>query len=323
MKTLLLTFGCSWTYGVGVGYTPGMSENDYIQIGWDVNICNKLSWRGLLSDKYNLFNKNFAAGASSNQKQERLATQYFTSDVFREDQNTFDKIILLWGITSTARNEMFSLQENKLHNFILNDGSALSKSLLKLSYEHDFEVWDLARKMRFWNLLFASLNIKNLWFDTFNHHEYNKDSWFETPSPHGYNIIKPGENVEDIYNQVKGADWPDWQSFCKGTGTIDKDLYKEIMDRNTWPFWKYRQEPIHNLLFEDRNPRDLMSLLCIKNGFDSVDQKYHASSGEIDTNRVEYLVKKDILNPISLHPTKQGHVQISDILAESIETLLS
>jgi hypothetical protein len=168
----LLTFGCSWTYGVGAGYESGMSKHEYSQIAWDPNICNKLSWRGLVSDKYDVFNRNFAAGGSSNQKQERLAMQYVTSVNFQDDQNTFDKIILLWGITSTARNEMFSLQKNKPDNIHLNDKTELSKSLLKFSYNHDFEVWLLAQKMRFWNLLFSGLNIKNLWFDTFNHHDY-------------------------------------------------------------------------------------------------------------------------------------------------------
>jgi len=312
MKTLLVTFGCSWTYGVGAGYKPGMTENEYRQTAWDSTICDKLSWRGLLSDRYKLFNRNFALGGSSNRAQERLARQYITSYTFQEDQKTFDKIIILWGITSTTRNEMFSLQKNKLDSFFLTDGTDLSKSLLKLSYNHDFEVWDLAQKMRFWNLLFTGLNIKNLWFDTFNHHDYN--------------ITQPGlDNVEDVYDQVKGPSWPSWQSFCEGSDKIDNEILKEIMDTNLWPFWNYRRQSMDdlNLLFADQNPRDLMSLLCIKNGFENIDQNYHVSGWRADTNRVDYLVKKGILNPLSLHPTKQGHVQISNIIADSIESLLS
>ena len=315
MKTLLLTFGCSWTYGVGVGYESGMSIDEYSLIGWDPNICNKLSWRGLISDKYDVFNRNFAVGGSSNQTQERLAMQYVTSYTFQQDQKTFDKIILLWGITSTARSEMFNLQKNKLDSFFLSNGTELSKSLLKLSYNHDFEVWFLSQKMRFWNLLFASLKIKNLWFDTFNHHDYT--------------ITQPGlDNVEYLYKKVKEPNWPSWQSFCEESDKIDNEILKEIMDTNRWPFWRYRRQSMDNLnlLFADQNPRDLMSLLCVKNGFDTVDQKYHTSSWQLgtkeDTNRVDYLVKKGILNPISFHPTKQGHVQISDILTNSVESLL-
>lgn len=316
MKTLLLTFGCSWTYGVGAGYEPGMSKNEYEQMAWDLNICNKLSWRGLISDKYNVFNRNFALGGSSNQAQERLAMQYVTSCTFQEDQNTFDKIVLLWGITSTSRNEMFSLQENKLEGFLPSAETKLSKFWLKLSYNHDFEVWVLAQKMRFWNLLFTGLNIKNLWFDTFNHHDYA--------------IAQPGlDSVEDayqqLYQQVKRPNWPSWQSFCEGSNNIDKEIYKEIIDTNLWPSWKYRRQSTHdlNLMFADQNPRDLMSLLCVKNGFNITDQQYHTSDWILDSNRVDYLVKNGILNPISFHPTKQGHVQISDIITDSVESLLS
>jgi len=310
-KVLLLTFGCSWTYGVGVGYEAGMSADEYKQIAWNPNINKKLSWRGLISDRYNLFNRNFSLGGQSNQAQERLARQYFTSDTFEQDQTTFDKIILLWGITSTARNEMFSLQKNKLHNFFLTDDTDLSKSLVKLSYNHDFEVWDLAQKMRFWNLFFAGANIKNLWFDTFNHHDYA--------------VVQPGmDNAEDLYKQVGGPSWPSWQSFCQGRDTIDPEILKEITDSNLWPFWKYRQQSADslNLMFADQNPRDLMSLLCIKNGFENIDQKYHVSGWQADTNRVDCLVNKGILNPISLHPTQQGHVQITDIITDSVESLL-
>jgi hypothetical protein len=320
-NVLLLTFGCSWTAGVGVGYEDGMSENEYREIAWNSDVNNKLSWRGLLSDRYNLFNRNFSFGGSSNQGQERIARQYFTSHAFQEDQNTFDKIILLWGITSTARNEMFILQTNKLDNFFLTNESELSKSLLKFSYNHDFEVWDLAQKMRLWNLFFTGINIKNCWFDTFNHHNYN----VEYPGT-SKSITQPGiNNVKDLYQQVGGHRWPSWESFCKGQDTIDNEILKEITDSTAWAFWRYRQQSTDrlNLLFADQTPRDLMSLLCIKNGFENIDQNYHVSNWHSDTNRIDCLVKKGILNPISMHPTKQGHLQISDIMADSIESLLS
>jgi hypothetical protein len=321
MKTLLLTFGCSWTYGVGVGYQSGMSKDEYDLMAWDPNICNKLSWRGVISDKYDLFNRNFAAAGSSNQKQDRLAMQYVTSVNFQDDQNTFDKIILLWGITSTARNEMFSLEKNKLDNFLLNDPSMLAKSLLKFSYNHDFEVWLLARKIRFWNLLFSKLNIKNLWFDTFNHHDYN----IVEPV---LDYIEDTYDAEESYNQVKGNDWPSWQSFCHGSDKIDDEILKEIMEDDRWSFWRHRRQydhcrqPILNLIYADQNPRDLMSLLCVKNGFDNIDQQYHRSDWSNDTNRVEYLEGKSILNPLTKHPTKLGQEQIADILSEHIEKLL-
>jgi hypothetical protein len=162
-----------------------------------------------------------------------------------------------------------------------------------------------------WNLFFAGLNIKNLWFDTFNHHDYT--------------VAQPGmDDTEDLYKQVGGLNWPSWQSFCQGSDIIDPEILKEITDSNRWPFWKYRQQSSQglNLMFADQNPRDFMSLLCIKNGFENIDQKYHVSGWQADTNRVDCLVNQGILNPISLHPTKQGHVQITDIMTDSVASLL-
>jgi hypothetical protein len=308
---LLVTFGCSWTFGVGVGWTSGITKDQFKKIAWDVHICEKYSWRGILSDRYNLVNKNFACGGSSNQMQERLAMQYFTSEQFQKDRTNFNQIIVLWGITSTARTEMFDTQKNKLENFSLTHGTELSKSLLKYSYNHDYEVWLLSQKMRFWNLLFKNLNIKNFWFDTFNHHDYS--------------ISQPGlENLEKTYQEVAGPDWPSWEMWCKGTVDIPKKIYQEITNIKRWNFWKYCPQPTHdlNLMFVDKNPRDLLSLLSLKNGCQVVDNNYHYSNWDIDTNRIDYLVKQEILNPISFHPTDQGHVQISEILSDPMESLL-
>jgi hypothetical protein len=270
----------------------------------------------MLSKKYNLINRNFSVGGSSNQKQERLAMQYFSSELFKKDQNIFDQIIVLWGITSTNRNEMFMLEKNNLDNFFLTDGTVLSKNLLKLCYSHDFEVWFLAQKMNFWNFLLKNLNIKNLWFDTFNHHDYS--------------VMHSGyETMETKYNEFAGDDWPEWKLFCTDPTSITnipKKIYEEIVDVQRWDFWQYRIPSIQdlNLLFADRNPRDLLSLLSIVNldEFQSCDNNYHYSDWKIDTNRVDYLVDKDILNPYSFHPTKQGHLQISNILSSSLESLL-
>ena len=169
MKSLLVTFGCSWTFGVGAGYRPGMSDDEYKNIAWDTNLANKLSYRGVLSSELDLTNISFAAGGSSNQKQFRLAKTFFPTANLKEYTN----VIVLWAITSTARNELYSLEQNKLVNFKYEqDDLKLTKALVKWSYNHDHEVAQLATEMLFWNDYFKAKNIKNLWLDTFNHHNY-------------------------------------------------------------------------------------------------------------------------------------------------------
>ena len=310
MKTLLVTFGCSWTFGVGVGYVQGMSHDEYIKIAWDHKRCGEFSFRGLLSKKYNLTNKNFAEGASSNQRQFRYAREFFCSQQIKQLKNDFDKIIVLWGITSTARNEMWSLEKGELVNlFYGRPDLKLVKNLIKFSYNHDHEVRLLKTEMDHWNAFFKSLDIDNLWFDTFNHHNYN--------------LL--GIEFKQTYETVKGPDWPSWEDFFQkqfDTLDIDQKIQDEITDIDRrWP-WSKIICPVENLMFSRENPRDLLSKLAIQNGCQNLDDYYHESNWKIDSNRIEYLINKSLLTPYSKHPTDQGHAQIADIMSLYIEKLL-
>lgn len=169
MKSLLVTFGCSWTFGVGAGYQQGMSNLEYKNIAWDHELSGRLSFRGILSEQLGLDNINFAQGGSSNQKQFRLAKNFFPTAKLHDYSN----VIVLWAITSTARNEIYSVEDNELVNFKYDLSPVkIAKALKKWSYDHDHEVSQLATEMLFWNDYFQSKNIKNLWIDTFNHHNY-------------------------------------------------------------------------------------------------------------------------------------------------------
>jgi hypothetical protein len=310
MSKLLVTMGCSWTYGVCSGYTPGMSRLDLEKISCNDSLCNQMSFRGLLSKKYNLINKNFSTGGSSNQRQFRLAKEFFSSEEFLELQRKFDDIIVLWGITSTARNEMWSLESNDLVNFFYSDTKLnLAKSLVQFNYNHEQEVAQLATEMRHWNIFFKNLNIKNLWFDTFNHHNYS------IPGPRINKFKKE-------YETHRGPDWPSWEDFSKNQFKVDEVVRKEIMDRNRWGWAELFPQTIANLMFASQTPRDLLSMLAINNGCLKIDSNYHLSGWKIDTNRVKYLVDCGMLNPYSHHPTQQGHQQIANIMAEYIEEFL-
>jgi hypothetical protein len=172
-KTVLVTFGCSWTAGVGVGYDDGMNKTEYRNIAWDDNINNEFSFRGLLSKKYNIENINFSKGSSSNQRQFRLLKNFLCSDQFK---NLIDnhKVIVLHGITSTARNELYINDKESLINFKYDQSeySEWANVFVKHFYNHDNEVNRLAEDMIFFNQYYSAMNVKNLWFDTFNHHNY-------------------------------------------------------------------------------------------------------------------------------------------------------
>ena len=177
MKSVLVTFGCSWTYGVGVVYNSNMSKDEYMKIGWDIDTCSKKSFRGLLSLRYNLQNINFAHGGASNQRQFRLLKNFLASPECQQLIHSGTTVIVLHGITSTARNEMYFNEKKCLVNFKYDD-SNLSKwnsVIVEHFYNHDNEVNRLAEEMQFINQYYKTIGIKNLWFDTFNHHQYPVD----------------------------------------------------------------------------------------------------------------------------------------------------
>jgi hypothetical protein len=168
----LITFGCSWVKGVGTCYTPGMTADDYNKCVWDEKFSEVNSFRIHISNKLHLFNINFAEAKSSNQRQFRYAKQFFTSDQFNSLRAEKKPIYVLWGITSTARNELYSLKDNDLYNFTYTGGHELAKMMVQLSYDHTNEVNQLGIEMRFWNIFFESIEVKNIWVDLFNHHNY-------------------------------------------------------------------------------------------------------------------------------------------------------
>jgi hypothetical protein len=253
-KNLLITFGCSWTFGVGVGYQYGQNEKEYLDIAWDKSTCDTKSFRGILSKNFGLDNKNFAHGGSSNQAQFKYAKKYFGSSDFLQDQKTYEKIVVLHAITSTARNVFFDVQSKSEAHLKYYYPHQITKFLVKYLYDHAYEVEQLTDEINFWNFFYKSVGIKNIWVDTFNHHHYRL--------------------------------------------------------------------PIDNMIMANESDRDLLSQLCVKNNFKDFDRNYHYSAWRMDSNRVAFLVGNGLLNPISNHPTEQGHIQIAEFIAPVLESKL-
>ena len=74
---------------------------------------------------------------------------------------------------------------------------------------------------------------------------------------------------------------------------------------------------------------DLLSILSINYGLECPDSNYHLSCNfnkntewQNDSNRITHLVKENILDPISYHPTKLGHQSIAELMSPEIEKLL-
>jgi len=339
-KTLLITFGCSWTFGVGVNYESGMTESELEKQAWDEEICDVFSWRGLLCRYFGWINLNYSGGGSSNQRQFREAMQFFGSSRYQDLRQDFEEIIVLWGITSTARNELWSLDKNSYYDFFLNRDDDFARFITNHCYDHDAEVAELRNRILFWNMFFKAQKITNFWFDTFNTHNYNHDfqnnSKEKTYSPATLDILI----AEDHYHRLAGPEWPSYLDFCKGnfSGTTS-EIIREIQNRfegiihTRLRYWPGKTEfiennaglqPIINFLDYDLCPRDLMSWLMIKVGLKISDknQSYHYSDYKIDRDNMQKLVDLGIVNPFTHHPTKQGHRLLFDYFSNKIDKTL-
>jgi len=182
-NTILLTFGCSWTYGEGSGYVPGMTIEEYEEIQNDPTICWENGWRKKVVDHFNFDHINFGDYGSSNDRQFRLAKKFFTSKKFKDLYETNKKIIILWGTTSLNRYDFWIRMERSYEKIFLgdvesdvkkynNDKDRLGLALKKFSYDEITRLRELEIDMLFWNQYFKCLNIKNYWFDTFNPFNY-------------------------------------------------------------------------------------------------------------------------------------------------------
>ena len=148
----LITFGDSWVQGVGVEYQDGMTEEQYFEVkSKESPHC----FRNLLSTNLNLQNINYSNGGSSNQKQFRKALQtFFGGDKIQTNAGD----IVLWGITSVYRTELWNTKNQDFECIQLQgSGGSISKILTMNHHDEKQELKILGHQMQLWNAYFLSL----------------------------------------------------------------------------------------------------------------------------------------------------------------------
>lgn len=302
---LLISFGCSWTYGKFIHLKPGQKKTDLGENSTkeELELANTHAYRSLIAKHFGMDQEIFAQGGSSNQKQFRLASQYFlgpdkskintarlylsnyqnvrdhnwpTVDEFKFTgklpEDVLNQIIndhgitqfevlrsdqrqkyVIWFITSTARIEFFDAQQQEFKNdFLTWSNDQYTKMFTARCYDHNREIERLAHQMTLWNAYFSSQGIKNVWIDTFNHHNY--------------------------------------------------------------PI------PIDNYIKLSNHTSDIMSNMCIKLGYTTFsNDEFHISGHVADDSRSEFLLGQGVLNPETLHPNIKGHQLIADMIIPLIE----
>jgi len=190
MKDLLITFGCSWTFGQGSAYKEGMTNLEYDKIYLDLDLCWENGWRKYVVDHFDFDHINFGVGGSSNDKQFRLARQFFISKKFKQLYQQDRKIYVLWGTTSLNRYDFWVKDKHKYEHIFLteSDGTKVAPEqwgihaeardyigdcLNKYSYWEPARVKELELQFLHWNQYFKLLGIKNFWYDTFASFNYS------------------------------------------------------------------------------------------------------------------------------------------------------
>ena len=163
----LITLGDSWVYGVGVNYKKGMSEQEYKHNAWDKETCDTKSFRNIICNKQQMNNINLSVGGSSNTKQFRLASEYWI-----EQNNTNNNVIVLWGLTSIWRTELWCIDRQQWQD-INSVEPPLGKILFSKFWDEAQEVKRLSNKIALWNTWFKSKGIKNYWYNIFNDHVFD------------------------------------------------------------------------------------------------------------------------------------------------------
>lgn len=236
--TVLITLGCSWTFGEGSGYKEGMTLKEYEKIQHDENICWENGWRKPVVEHFGFDHINIAESGSSNDRQFRLAKQFFVSKKFTELYQSNKRIIVVWGTTSLNRYDMWLKENNRYEKLFLQNidkdiirfGGAqeqLTFAIHKTSYYEPARVKQLELEILFWNQYFKLLKIKNFWFDTFNSYRYSvrPSNFFDIYKSNNRDLVSV---IADNHKQKVG-----YKSL------LPMDNFKYLLDNNLINTYSY------------------------------------------------------------------------------------
>ena len=167
----LITLGDSWVKGIGSAYEKGMTKDQYFNTRQD----DRNSFRIHLSNDLGATNFDLSQGGSSNQKQFRRALKTFFG---KEKIVPGTNDLVLWGITSVYRTELWSNKNQAYEDIFLpqgpdTDNSAVSKILSLNHHDEAKELEMLGHQIQLWNAYFKSIGLKNYWFNIFNDHVWD------------------------------------------------------------------------------------------------------------------------------------------------------
>ena len=179
----LITLGCSWVYGIGSYYD---AENPidkatyrakFKKQGVRGDFVDDTCWRLKLCNELSLTNINISKGGSSNQSQFRRATKYFA-----ENEIDWQNTVVLWGITSIYRDELWFNRLNSYSSVSFNQAKHDPTNRLREREKTGFDTFayfkehfdekvflrDLTNNILHWQHYFDALGVPYAFFETLN-----------------------------------------------------------------------------------------------------------------------------------------------------------
>ena len=243
----LLTFGDSWSYGIGAGYQDSWTPEYYHKHKSNKAVADKYAFRTILAKELDAEeNKDFSRPGGANDTQfRRFYTNYYKQGRIDDISYEFEpEDVILWGITSLYRMEFLESDLNATRVYTVpREGNTFTELYAAEYFDLNYQRFKCLYDMKHVERLCKDIGCKIIWYNFFNDHHF-----------------------------------PDMENFL------------------------WNGSSLLSTMIHDYAPND----------------KYHMSTWDDTDRKIKRAIELKLCNPISGHPTIEGHKLIADILLRKI-----
>ena len=306
MKTLV-TLGCSWTYGIGLGYDETT-----------VDIQRKTFPNNFTEQEY-----NFIKGADYPTYQDFVKNRenkiFFKDFIWQEllTASKFDDRLINFTSKTTADEHSFRVLISKSLD-LNNDNFSAGGSSNDMQFNIMSNIFGDTKKREH----FLDKKPIVLWGITSTARIFRNNKSIMLSAEHG-NI---GSTQEKLYKALYTELYYDHEQEVANLSN-QIELWNIIFDHYNVPVIWFDTFNTHKYPCPPRNflqGGDLLTQMLNVNKSKiakMIGKYYHYSAWVSDDPRIDEGIKLKLLNPISMHPTKTGHNLISQILLPHIKEL--
>tara|TARA_R110000803_G_C11919637_1_gene314180 strand:- start:38 stop:967 length:930 start_codon:yes stop_codon:yes gene_type:complete len=304
--------GCSWTYGVGVGYDENTMLNQKDTVLSEYTKENYNSFKGKDYPSYDNFLKN------------RTNKNYFQDHVLKELLEQFS--------SNAAGNKRY--RDIAWHEPTANEYSFRGIISKSLDLENNnFSVGGSSNDLQFHRMScifgnpalrkkFLKSNPIVLWGITSTGRIMRNGTSIMLDPEIGIDVPPGQKKYVELYLQLG---YYDHKQLLESL-SHQIEMWNILFEKYNIPVLWFDTFNTHDYKIKPRNflpGGDLLTqmLNMNKSKFSKALGKYHYSTWRADDSRINEGIRLKLLNPISMHPTKEGHKLISKILMPYITKL--